>query len=338
MDRLEYYTKIGILAVVALATIYFFFRVHAVTVPFLVGAALAYVLYPVIRAAQARGLSRAWALTLFYIMILALVGFLCWYTLPRLTREVAELAAIMPQYMEDAHHAMEYLDGLEVGGEIDRIIRTSLHQAETQAYNALKKFINDLLGMTGSLLSLVFAPILAYYFIKDWEKIRDGFLSLFPAGIRSRLVSLGLDIDQVLSGFIQGHLTVCLIVGILTGLAAALLGVKYAIIIGIINGIAELFPYLGPILGAIPSVALALTEGPTKAIYLGLAILVIQQVEANLLSPRIVGTRVGLHPLLVIFALLSGGELFGIWGILLAVPVVAVMKVLVKFAFYRLVD
>ncbi|MGE5543840.1 MAG: AI-2E family transporter, partial [Bacillota bacterium] len=261
-----------------------------------------------------------------------------WYTLPRLTRELIELAAVMPKYMEDAHHAMEYLDGLRVGGEVDQIIRNSLHRAESQAYHALTNFIDDLLGIASSLLSLVFAPILAYYFIRDWEKIRDGFLSLFPASSRSRLMNLGLDIDQVLSGFIQGHLTVCIIVGVLTGLAAALLGVKYAIIIGIINGIAELFPYLGPILGAIPSIALALMEGPRQAIYLGLAILVIQQVEANLLSPRIVGTRVGLHPLMVIFALLSGGELFGIWGILLAVPVTAVLKVLVRFAFYHLVD
>jgi predicted PurR-regulated permease PerM len=240
--------------------------------------------------------------------------------------------------MENAHQAMEYFDGLKIEDGVDRVIRSSLQQAETQAYNALKNFIDDLWGMAGSLLSLVFAPILAYYFIIDWEKIRDGILSLFPANTRSRLVSLGLDIDRVLSGFIQGHLTVCLLVGALTGLAAALLGLKYAIVIGIINGVAELFPYLGPILGAIPSIALALTEGSRQAVYLGLAILVIQQVESNLLSPRIVGIRVGLHPLLVIFALLSGGELFGIWGILLAVPLAADMKVLVKFAFYRLVD
>jgi predicted PurR-regulated permease PerM len=338
MGRLDYYIKIGILSVVAVATIYFFIRVHAVVVPFLVGATLAYVLYPLIRAAQARGLSRAWAVMAFYMLLVGLIGFFCWYTLPRLARELAELAALMPKYVEDAHHAMEYLDGLRVGGEVDQIIRNSLHQAENKAYNALTKFINDLLGMAGSLLALVFAPILAYYFIRDWEKIRDGFLSLFPASSRSQLINLGLDVDQVLSGFIQGHLTVCIIVGVLTGLAAALLGVKYAIVIGIINAIAELFPYLGPILGAIPSIALALTEGPRQAIYLGIAILVIQQVEANLLSPRIVGTRVGLHPLLVIFALLAGGELFGIWGILLAVPVVAVLKVLVKFAFYHLVD
>ncbi len=338
MDKLEYYSKIGVLAVVAVATIYFFIRVHIIIVPFLVGAALAYVLYPLIRAAQARGFSRSLSLVVFYIIIIALIGVFCWYALPRLAKEVGELATIMPHYMEDAQQAVEYLDGLEVGGGIDQIIKSSLEQAETHAYNALKKFINDLIGMAGSLLSLIFAPILAYYFITDWEKIRDGFLSLFPVNLRSRLINLGLEIDEVLSGFIQGHLTVCLIVGGLTGTAAALLGVKYAIIIGVINGVAELFPYLGPILGAIPSVALALTEGSNKAIYLGLAILVIQQVEANLLSPRIVGDRVGLHPLLVIFALFSGGELFGIWGILLAVPVAAVMKVLIKFTFYHLVD
>jgi len=326
------------LAVVAVATIYFFFRVRAVVVPFLVGAALAYVLYPLVCSVQARGISRPWALITFYVMIIAGLGFLGWYTLPRLTLEVAELAALMPHYLEDAQQMVAYLDGLEVGDGVDHIIRSSLNQAEAKAYSALRTFINDLMGMAGSLLSLVFAPVLAYYFIMDWEKIRDGFLSLFQPQARSRLVSLGMEIDQVLSGFIQGHLTVCLLVGVLTGLAAALLGVKYAIIIGIINGVAELFPYLGPILGAIPSLALALTDGTAKAIYLGLAILVIQQVEANLLSPRIVGVRVGLHPLLVIFALLSGGELFGLWGILLAVPTAAVLKVLVKFAFYRVVD
>ena len=136
-----------------------------------------------------------------------------------------------------------------------------------------------------------------------------------------------MDINEVLSGFSQGHLLVCVLVGALTGLAAALLGIRYAIIIGFINGLAELLPYLGPLLGAIPSLALALTEGTRQAVYLGVAILVIQQLEANLLSPRIVGNRVGLHPLVVIFALLAGGELFGKWGILLAVQVAAVLKV-----------
>ncbi|NLW44956.1 MAG: AI-2E family transporter [Syntrophomonadaceae bacterium] len=338
MARLEYYVKIGILSVVAVATIYFFIRVRAVLFPFFLGAALAYVLYPLIRVAQSRGLSRGWAVMTFYLLLVGLLGLLCWYTLPRLMREVAELAAVMPKYMEDAHQAVEYLERLEVGGGVEQVIRDSLHRAENQAYRALTTFIGDILNLTGSLLSIVFAPILAYYFIRDWEKIREGFLGLFPVRSRSQLFKLGMDINEVLSGFIQGHLLVCVLVGVLTGLAAALLGIKYAIIIGFINGIAELLPYLGPLLGAIPSLALALTEGTREAVYLGVAILVVQQLEANLLSPRIVGNRVGLHPLVVIFALLAGGELFGIWGILLAVPVAAVLRVLIRFAFYHLVD
>lgn len=338
MARLEYYIKIGVLTVVAVATIYFLVRVSAVLFPFFLGATLAYVLYPLIRAAQSRGLSRSWAVMIFYLLLIGLIGLLGWYTLPRLVREVAELAAVIPKYMEDAHQAVEYLERLKVGGEVDQVIRNSLHRAENQAYRALTTFINDILKMTGSLLSIVFAPILAYYFIRDWEKIREGFLGLFPVSSRNQLIRLGMDINEVLSGFIQGHLLVCVLVGVLTGITAALLGIKYAIIIGFINGIAELLPYLGPILGAVPSVALALTEGTREAVYLAVAILVIQQLEANVLSPRIVGNRVGLHPLVVIFALLAGGELFGIWGILLAVPAAAVLKVLVKFAFYHLVD
>jgi len=338
MARLEYYIKIGVLSVVAVATIYFFIRVRGVLLPFFLGATLAYILYPLIRAAQSRGLSRSWAVMIFYLVLIGLIGLLGWYTLPRLVSEVAELAVVIPKYMEDAHQAVEYLERLQVGGEVDQVIRNSLHRAENQAYRALTVFINDILQMTGSLLSIVFAPILAYYFIRDWEKIREGFLGLFPISSRNQLIRLGMDINEVLSGFIQGHLLVCVLVGVLTGLVAALLGIRYAIVIGFINGIAELLPYLGPVLGAIPSVALALTEGTRQAVYLGVAILVIQQLEANVLSPRIVGNRVGLHPLMVIFALLAGGELFGIWGVLLAVPVAAVLKVLVRFAFYHLVD
>jgi len=238
MARLEYYVKIGILSVVAVATIYFFIRVRAVLFPFFLGAALAYVLYPLIRVAQSRGLGRGWAVMTFYLLLVGLLGLLCWYTLPRLMREVAGLAAVMPKYMEDAHQAVEYLERLEVGGGVEQVIRDSLHRAENQAYRALTTFIGDILNLTGSLLSIVFAPILAYYFIRDWEKIREGFLGLFPVRSRSQLFKLGMDINEVLSGFIQGHLLVCVLVGVLTGLAAALLGIKYAIIIGFINGIA----------------------------------------------------------------------------------------------------
>jgi len=338
MDRLGYYVRIGILILVALATFYFLARVRAVLFPFVLGAGLAYILFPLVKRGEARGLGRGWTLLILYIAAIGVIGILLWVFIPRLSREIGELALLMPGYFEDAQVALESLDGVALGAELRHIIETSLEQAESRAYQALQNFINDLLGLAGSMIALIFAPILAYYLVMDWEKTRDGFLSFFPVKTRGKLIALGMEIDEILRGFIQGHLMVCCIVGALTGLLAAVLGIQYAVIIGIINVIAELFPYVGPILGAIPSLALALGEGPGKAVYLGVGFLVIQQLESNFLSPRIVGDRVGLHPLVVIFALLSGGELFGIWGILLAVPAAAVLKVLIRFIFYQVVD
>ncbi len=338
MERLGYYVRIGILLLVALATFYFLVRVRAVLFPFLLGAGVAYVLFPLVKRGEKRGLGRGWTLLMLYMAAIGVIGILLWTFIPRLSREIAELALLMPGNFEDAKMMLESLDGMELGPELRYIIETSLGQIESRAYQVLENFINDILGLAGSIIALILAPILAYYLVIDWEKTRDGLLSFFPVHTRGKLTELGMEINQVLWGFIQGHLVVCCIVGLLTGLLAAVLGIQYAVIIGIINGIAELFPYVGPILGAIPSLALALGEGPGKVVYLGVGFLVIQQLESNFLSPRIVGDRVGLHPLVVIFALLSGGELFGIWGILLAVPVAAVLKVLIKFAFYQVVD
>jgi predicted PurR-regulated permease PerM len=302
------------------------------------GAVLAFLLFPLVESIESLGLKRPYALLILYILVFGLLAAVFWTVIPNLGREMTELAELMPGYLENAKSAMDSLDGLQFGEELKSILKHSVEETEKRAYVAMSDFTGDIIGLAGSLLSIVFTPILAYYFIMDWEKIRDGFLSFLPPDYRRKTAALGREIDRVLSGFVQGHLTVCLLVGGMTGLAAALLGIEYAIIIGFIAGLAELFPYVGPFLGAVPALGLAAGNSLYKALYLGAAILVIQQVESNVISPRIVGKKVGLHPLAVIFALLAGGELFGLWGIIIAVPAAAVLKILVRFAFYQVVD
>jgi predicted PurR-regulated permease PerM len=149
---------------------------------------------------------------------------------------------------------------------------------------------------------------------------------------------LGNQVDNVLIEFLKGHLMIAALVGLASGLASLLLGVKFPLLIGIIVGICDLIPYFGPILGAIPAVALALSQSLRLGVYMTIAIVVIQQIESNLVTPRIMSDRLGLHPLLIVFALLCGGNLFGIWGMLFAVPLVAVMKVVLQRAFLWLLD
>src|SRR5690606_4725537 len=126
-------------------------------------------------------------------------------------------------------------------------------------------------------------------------------------------------------------------VGLMVGLAAFLLGVKYPLILGIISGVTNLIPYFGAFLGAIPAVAVALTDSWRLALYMALAIFAIQQVESGLITPRVIGNRLGLHPLVIVFALLSGGKLLGIWGMLFAVPLAAALKVFISWFYLKLV-
>jgi len=135
---------------------------------------------------------------------------------------------------------------------------------------------------------------------------------------------------EILSCFIQGQLLTALIIGIMETVALAIIGVKYSPILGFIGGISNIIPYFGPFIGAIPSVAVALIDSPVKAFWTVVAFLVIQQIDNAFISPKIIEGRLGLHPITTILAVLAGGEFFGIIGMLVAVPVTAVLKVILK--------
>ncbi len=128
------------------------------------------------------------------------------------------------------------------------------------------------------------------------------------------------------------------LVGLLVGVAAAVIGVKFALLIGIISAITELIPYFGPFLGGIPAVGLAFSQSTATAIYMAVAIVIIQQVESNIISPKIIGDRLGMHPLIIVFALLAGGELLGIVGLLIAVPLTASLKIIGKYLYLKIVE
>jgi len=156
--------------------------------------------------------------------------------------------------------------------------------------------------------------------------------------VRKDVLDLGRKVNHVVSGFLRGQLIVSCIVGILVASCLSLLGVKYAIIVGIFAGLADIIPYFGPLISAVPAVALALTVSPWTALWVVILLIAIQQFEGSVLSPKIVGDRVGLHPLTVIFAVLAGGELMGILGMLMAVPVAATVKVVAAHVGDRILE
>jgi len=318
--------------------VYFLFLVREVLLTFLLGAILAYLLFRPVRWIEKRGMKRVWAILLLYLLLTAIIGLALFLAIPAIVREMTGLAHLYPEYAGQVQEMAGRIDHINMPPKLAAVLNQNLARVEKVIYLGLSNFLGGLYILLGKMLALVFSPILAFYMINDWEKIRDVFMNLLAPNSRREAVSIFTEIDVVLIEFVKGHLMIAALVGASIGLAAWLLGVRFPLLLGIVTAICDLVPYFGPLLGAIPAVGLALSESMRLALYMGIAILIIQQLESNIITPRIMGSKLGLHPLTIVFALLAGGKLMGIWGMLFAVPILASMKVILGRAYLWLVD
>jgi len=330
--------RFSIFCVVVGTTFYFLFLVRDVVFSFLFGGVLAYFLYRPVLWMERKGLTRTWAIIILYVVLFVSLSLILWFTIPKLIKELSGVAALLPQYSKELEDFVDQINGMHWPGKLDEIIKQNTSNFENHIYTTLQSLISVMYGMVSKAFIIVFAPIMAFYILKDWEGIKAAFASLLPPITRRELGSLAEQIDSVIIEFSKGYLMISAMIGVLIGIAAALIGVKYALLIGILSGVGELIPYFGPILGGIPAIGLALSQSPYDAMYMTAAIIVIQQIESNIITPRLMGERVGMHPLLMVFALLAGGELMGIWGMIIAVPVAASLKIIGYYLYLKLVE
>lgn len=317
------------------------FTVRQVLAPFLVGFILAYLLSPLVDGLEKRGFGRKLGIAVVFLGILMLLGLTLFLILPVLYQELNSLAGVLPQVMSDLGELIQKLrSGFRETGlphQVAEVLDKNLLQLEEYLVGRLGALLGNLPEILASLTILILAPVLAIYFLADWPRLKKGFYRLVPQRGRMEWQRLWQDINHVLRRFVRGNIAVASLVGLLIGLGVKLIGMDYALLIGIICGVFDLIPYFGPLIGAIPSILLGLTKSPTMALEVGLVILAVQQLEGNVITPKLVGDSVGLHPLWIVFALLAGAEIYGIWGMLLAVPVAAVLRVIIRYIYLRLV-
>jgi predicted PurR-regulated permease PerM len=318
------------------------FLTRSVLGPFLVGYALAYVLNPLIELLEHHGWQRKWAIAAVFVSILAGTALTLIWILPVIYTELAKLSEVLPSTLESVNAYIRNLSqGFRSSGLPNRVVLVldeHMGRGEIMIAQALSDFLGVLPERLTSLSMYLFAPFFAVYFLIDWQRLNDGFSHLVPEKWRLQWMRLCQDISHVVREFIRGNLVVAVIVGVIVGAGMKLIGMEYAVLIGVICGIADLIPYFGPFIGAIPALLIGLILSPWMAVKVGMVILTTQLLEGNLISPKLMGKSVGLHPLLVVFVLLAGGELAGFWGMMLAVPVAAVIRIIVRFIYWRLVS
>ena len=188
-----------------------------------------------------------------------------------------------------------------------------------------------------AVLSLFLIPILTFYLLRDWDRILSHVSALIPSKLRSTVFELARETDEVLGAFFRGQLLVMFALAVIYSTGLSMVGLKYAVAIGVVSGLVSFVPYLGFVFGiGLAGLTVALEPNPLWQMVGVVATFTIAQLlEGSFLTPKLVGDRIGLHPVIIIFAVAAGGQLFGFFGILLALPAAAVLSVLVRFAYVR---
>lgn len=317
-------------------------KVRMILGPFCVGFAFAYLLNPLVEGLENHRVGRNCAIAIVFFFIIIIAAAAVFLIIPTLYNELSKLAVVLPNTLQSINDRIdsfrEQFKATGLPNRVALVIDEHLGQGEGLLAGWLKTFLDNLPNAFASFSLYILSPIITIYFLVDWKKIGEGFFRIVPQRQRMEWRRLWQDINHVIRLFARGNLIVAVIVGILVGLGVKLIGMDYALLIGIICGIFDLIPYFGPVIGAVPSVLLALTKSPAMALKVALIILIVQQLEGGIISPKLMGDSVGLHPLWIVFAILAGGEIGGFWGMFLAVPIAAILRVVINHIYFRLVS
>lgn len=318
--------------------------VRPVLAPFLLAVVIAYLLAPLVNALCRWGLARSWSILAVYLLLLGGGALGVVKLLPQAVTQIRGLAEAIPLYSMRAHTLVDGLQRqvLAMGAppELRDVLNQNITEMEVRSLRALQDLfsISTVQKAASFLASLLLAPFLAFYLLRDMERFKERFVLSLPRRYRQEILALLRGLDNVLSGFVRGQMLLSLAVGSLAALTAVLLGLRYSLLLGFWAGMTEFVPYVGPILGAVPAVLAGLSISPLLAVEAALAFAVIQQLENAVLSPKIMGESVGLHPLMVLLAVLTGGYLLGGWGLILALPLAGLLRVFWCFVVARLTD
>ena len=319
---------------IALAAVIITVLHRIIAVVIVVGGAIffAYLVYPAVRLFSRR-MPRSLAIICVYALFVAVIGSFVAFAGPKLASQARSLAQDFPQQMQQAQNALLSAN-IAIVAAIPIEARESVVQMIDAAGADLQKNAVDfaakaLTSLASIVTALVIIPILAFYILMDIERMRQGLMRIVPETHRDAAYAVLQDVDTVLGGFIRGQIIVGASVAILVTVMLLILQIKYALLIGVFAGIVDIIPYLGAIAGAVPAVVIALIEhGFGWALLVVAAFVVIYQAEGHVIAPFVVGQRVGLPPLMVIVAILTGAELGGILGMFVSVPLAGVIKAL----------
>lgn len=313
-------------------------------IPLLIGVIIAYMLIPLVKLFEKK-MRKIFAVSITYFIFIAIIFVLMFFIIPLVIEQFKTFVGKIPLYLEGITKFLnDYLKNSILMKNLGNIIGTESIPADSQE---ITKYILNTLNLNNInifqsattvtktvfniVINFIIGPILGFYILKDTDIIVNTFLKITPRRYKNQAVTILNKINNVFGKYVRGQLIISLIVGILCTIVLLILKVDFAVLLGFTAGIFNLIPFLGPIIGAIPAALTALFISPLRALLVVILFIAVQQIDNYIISPNIMKYQVGLHPGVIIFSLIAGGAVFGWFGLLLAVPTVAIIQEILRY-------
>ena len=340
---------IGLIIVVFKEVSFIFYPIKVfsstVILPIILASIAYYLLRPILRLLEKIHIPRAWGILIIFLGVGGLITLLVFLGLPAIKTQINNLIEDFPTYFR------------KLTVDIDTFLRTSIFSSYYEELNInvlsiletapdnVGKFLTDTVGgiavglrsfvsaLTGFVLAIVTVPFILFYLLKDGEKLPRVFIKMLPPSMRDDAETIAKDADHQISSYIQGQILVAICIGIMVSIGFYIIGMEYALLLGVLAMFTSVVPYLGPIIAITPAVIIAIVTSPFMLIKLAVVWTIVQLVDGKFISPQIMGKSLSIHPITIIFVLLTAGSLFGVAGVILGIPGYALLKVLITHLF-----
>lgn len=309
-----------------------------------------YLLRPLLGLLESWRIPRMWGILILFVCAISLLTLLVLLVYPFLRDQFTNLVQEFPVYVKAlSQNIVDYINNSRITEYLAKydfdnydkfvndfttgMVDTVKNAAANLAQGAATGLTGLVSTLTGIVLSLITVPFILFYLLKDGEKLPKFVLNICPPRMREGLHDVLHDMDKQISSYIQGQILVSMCIGAMVTIGFLIIGMKYALLLGFLAMITSVVPYLGPVIAITPAAIIALVTSPFMLIKLAIVWTVVQLIEGKFISPQIMGKSLSIHPISIIFVLLTSGSLFGVPGVILGIPGYAILKVLVTHLF-----
>ncbi|ARJ40326.1 AI-2E family transporter [Sporosarcina sp. P21c] len=342
---------IGLIILVFTQVSFIFYPIQVffstVVLPVVLATILYYLMRPILRFLEERlRIPRVYGILIILLAAAGLLTLVIFLVLPFLRLQTINLFDEFPTYFKQLILDMDNFLRNSIFGSVYQGFNFNVNTFLDSGFASIGKFFTETIGgiasgvtsfvsaLTGIILSIVTVPLILFYLLKDGEKLPQMILRMLPPRLRDDASIIFRDADRQISAYIQGQILVAIAIGIMVSIGFLIIKMKYALLLGVLAMFTSIVPYLGPVIAITPAAIIAMVTSPFMLVKLAIVWTIVQVVEGKFISPQIMGKSLHIHPITIIFVLLTAGSLFGVAGVILGIPAYALLKVVATHVFY----